>query len=1211
MGFSRTTVCCLVSIAATFAQSDRGTINGTITDPADAVVPGATVVARNVETAAQYQTVTTPTGNYTISSLPVGVYGVTVEAPGFKRFTQQGVTVEVAQTARVDIALQVGAASESVTVSADATLLKTESAEQSTTMDADRINALPLNFANTQTGAIRNPLAFVTVSPGAWYQPGSQDTIRVNGLPTTSFKIMLDGQDATNALTQATTNHNQPSVEAVSEFTLQTSNFAAEFGQVSGGLFNFTAKSGSNQFHGSAYDYFVNEDLNAGNPFTNSGNGHLVRPPAKKNDFGGTFGGPVVIPKVYDGHDKTFFFVNVESYLDRKVISGQFITVPTLPMRNGDFSSILTGRTLATDPLGRPIMENAIYDPATSRTVSGQTVEDPFSGNIIPPSRFDPVAAKVQALIPAPTNSNLVNNFAQFAPNPRTQIITTVKADHNLNSSSKLSFYVQHYTSHEYSNADGLPIPIAAYRDKHVEATTARLNYDQTVSPTLLIHAGFGVQRFHNPDTSPPSVLNYDAVGQLGLVGSATNPAGFPRIQGLLSSLGGFGGTASNGLGPTNANSYFTTKPTAVLSATKVRSNHTYKAGGEFRIDSYTDRNTRQAQGVYNFSNVETALPSTLGQNLSGGQVGFPYASFLLGAVDSAAVNSPQDPQYRKTSWSLFLQDTWKVTRKLTLDYGLRWDLEGQGNEIHSRMANFSPTTPNPSAGGLPGGVIYDGYGTGRCNCSFTNTYPYAFGPRLGVAYQITPKTVLRGGWGLVYGPTASYNYISNSAIVGVGFNYFNFTAPSYGVPATVLRNGLQYNRSDLFAVSLNPGIRPDPGQVDSPPYWIDPNGGRPPRINMWSVSLQREVTKDLLVEAAYVGNRGVWEQANSLIDLNGNTTARLASQGLNVNSASDRALLTSKFSSGQPQAAGFNIPYPGFPLGQTLAQALRPFPQFSTIPVYWAPVGDNWYDSLQTKATKRYSHGLVLSAAFTWQREFTSGSETETGGLVAPPSGGINPVNDVINHRVQKYISGYSQPLVFVTSFSYQIPALGMNKWMKAAVRDWTVGGILRYASGLPIEAPTSNNSLNSLLLLNTGSGSAATFDQRVAGQPLYLKDLNCHCFDPNTTFVLNPKAWVDPPAGQFGGQPYYSDYRSQRRPDESLSAGRIFKVRERYSFQIRAEFFNPFNRTYLNSPDSANAGATQVTKNGQNVSGFGRINTGSTFIAPRNGQLVARFQW
>jgi len=331
---------------------------------------------------------------------------------------------------------------------------------------------------------------------------------------------------------------------------------------------------------------------------------------------------------------------------------------------------------------------------------------------------------------------------------------------------------------------------------------------------------------------------------------------------------------------------------------------------------------------------------------------------------------------------------------------------------------------------------------------------------------------------------------------------------------------------------------------------------------------------------------------------------------GLDVTNSATRSLLTSTFNSGLPQAAGFKLPYPGFPTGLTLAQALRPFPQFGNIPVWWAPVGDNWYDALQSKVTKRTSYGLTGTVAFTWQKELTSGAESETGGLVS--GGSINPVVDVPQNRVQKYISGYSQPFVFVTSFGYQLPALGRSRWIKAAIRDWTVGGILRYASGLPIEAPASNNSLNSVLDLNTGSSTAATFAERVPGQPLFLDNPNCRCFDPNKTFILNPKAWVDPPAGTFGtGAPYYSDYRGERRPDESLSAGRIFPIREKMSFQIRAEFFNPFNRTYLNAPTSTNASATPVTSNGKTVSGFGFINTGSTFLPPRNGQIVARFQW
>jgi len=1192
---------CAVLANLAFAQSDRGTITGTITDPAAAVVPNAAVTIVNAENGSQSQTVTTATGNYTLASLPAGVYDLTVQAAGFKSLNQRGIRVEVAQVARVDVNLQIGASSESITVQADAALLKTENAEQSTTINTERINGLPLNFAATQGGAIRNPLAFASLSPGAYLQPGSQNTLKINGSPTTSFKITLEGQDATNGLTQATTNHNQPSVEAIEEFTLQTSNFAAEFGQVNGGLFNFTAKSGTNRYHGSLYDYFVNEDLNAGQPFTDSSHRHLVRAPNKKNDFGGTVGGPVVVPRLYDGHDKTFFFFNLESYLDRKVNSGTFFTVPITAMRNGDFSSVLTGRVLGTDPLGRPILENTIYDPGTQRVQNGAVVRDVFPGNIIPKSAFDSVALRIQNLIPLPTNSGLVNNYAQFAPNPRTQIIDSFKFDHNFSGSSKLSFYVQHYTSHEYSNPDGLPLPITAFRDKHVAATTARLNFDRSITPTLLIHAGIGEQRFHNPDSSPPSVLNYDAVAGLRLSGSATNPAGFPRINGLLSSLGGFGGNAANSLGPSNANSYFTDKPTVVLNATWVRRSHAYKGGAEFRIDSFTDRNTRGSQGVYTFSPIESGLPSTNGQNLNGGAVGFPYASFLLGAVNNANVNSPQDPQFRKTSWSLFVQDTWKITRRLTLDYGIRWDVQGQGHEIHDRLAEFSPTTPNPAAGGLLGATIYDGYGPGRCNCSFTHTYPYALGPRLGLAYQIDPKTVLRAGWGVSYGPTSSYNYITNSPILGVGFNQLVFTSPSYGDPALLLRNGLQYNPSALYSASLNPGIRPDPGQIDTPPYWIDPNGGRPPRIMQWNIGLQRQITRDLVLEAAYVGNRGAWEQANSLIDLNGLTPQRIAFLGLDINSGADRTLLTSRLDSALAQQRGFKASYAGYPLSLTVGQTLRPFPQFGSIPVWWAPLGDNWYDALQSKLTKRYSYGLTMTAAFTWQKEIVRGAESETGGSV--------PVNDVYNRPNQKYLSANSQPFVLVTGFNYELPALGPNPWVKTAVRGWTFGGILRYSSGMPLLVPAANNALNSLLFRNT---SAATFANRVPGQPLFLQDLNCHCFDPNTTFVLNPKAWTDPAPGQFGvSAPYYNDYRGPRRPDESLSLGRIFRIHESMSFQIRAEFFNPFNRTYLNNPDSTNAAATQRVTNGQVVSGFGRINTGSTFLAPRNGQIVARFQW
>jgi hypothetical protein len=1187
----RRLVALLAFSLAVFGQSDRGTITGTISDPANAVIPNASVTARNSESGAQYKTVTTPTGNYTLSQLPAGPYDLSIEAAGFNKFTQQGIRVQVAQAARIDIALQVGGATESITVNADAPLLKTDSGEQSHNISTLRMNALPLNFG--ASGTVRNPYTFVTLLPGASMTGSS--SIRINGTPTDTSGIRVEGQEATNTLQPGRPDEQEPSVEALQEISVQTSNFAAEYGQVGGGLFNLTAKSGTNQFHGSGYEYFVNEALNAGIPFTNNGRGGLSRPVNRKHDFGFSVGGPVRIPHVYNGRNRTFFFFNYESYRTRTFSSGTFITVPTAAMRNGDFSAILTGRALGTDPLGRTIAENTIYDPASGRTVNGVVVRDPFVGNIIPKSRFDPVAAKIQALLPAPTKSGLVNNFEQVYPGQTTKSIPSVKIDHSFNDKSRMSFYYTHYHSASgiadaKVGSDGLPPPLTAANTNIMSTPTFRLSYDYSVTPTLLVHAGAGFLRQLANQLALASVVNYDAVGQLGFKGSATDPAGFPRITGLSSSYGGL----SISMGPANVNHYYLEKPTAVLSVTLVHDKHTYKIGADFRIDGFTDRNVRGSQGVLNLSATESGLPSTDGQNLGGGSVGFPYASFLLGSVNNASVSSPQ---LRKSAWALFIQDSWKITRRLTLDYGLRWDLQGALREIHYRTSEFGPNTPNPSAGGLLGAVVYEGFGPGRCNCNFTQVYPYAIGPRLGLAYQFSPKTVIRAGWGLSYGSTPQYNFITNTPIVGVGYNQLVFFPTSFGDPAVTLQGGLPYTHADMYPTTLDPGIRPSPGQINSPPYLLDHNGGRPLRVNQWSIGLQREITKNLVIEAAYVGNRSVWDQANSMVDLNALTPQRLKSFGLDIGTAADRTLLSSRLSSAA-QARGFKLPYAGYPTSLTVAQSLRPYPQYGTIPVLWAPLGNTWYDSLQAKATKRYSHGLDLTSTFTWQKELVLGSDTQ---------GGSNAtVNDVFNRPNQKTISPSSLPFVFSSGFNYQAPAWGRNRALKMMLRDWTVGGILRYQSGLPILVPAAQNTLASVLF-------RGTFANRVPGQPLFLQDLNCHCFDPNTTFVLNPKAWSDPALGQWGTSAvYYNDYRYARRPSESLSLGRLFHIREGMSFQVRAEFFNVFNRTYLNNPDSTNALATQSrSAQGAVVSGFGRINTGTTFSPPRAGQLIARFQW
>ncbi len=1209
LGVLSKTICCFMLTMTVFAQSDRGTITGTISDQQSGFIPKAVVIATNVDTGVKYETTSTSTGNYMLASLPVGAYELSIEATGFKKHLQRGTTVQVAQTTRVDVVLQVGAATESVTVTAEAPLLKTENAEQSTNISGELFNSLPLNFGQTFGGSIRNWLSFIQLSPGV---SGSTHTASINGAPGGSFKIYLEGQDVTSTNdTVWTSTVAAASVETIGEFSIQTNNFAPEFGQVLGGVFNFTTKSGTNEFHGSVYEYLTNEAFNSYRPLSTpfASSPRAAKALDRKHDYGFTVGGPVRLPWLYDGRNKTFFFFNFEKYRNVTRSSGSLATVPTEAYRRGDFSAALTGRQLGTDVLGRPIMENAIYDPRTTRTVTGTDgnqyiVRDPFPNNVIPTALLDPVALKIQAMIPSPDNGELTFNWDPRIPNRRFQQIPSVKIDHNFSPKSKLSGYWAVENTEQITGADGLPIPITGRRDQKIYGHTVRVNLDQTISPTFLLHLGAGYLRFHNPDSAPDEVITYDAVSGIGFKGAATDPSGFPRIVGPnLGNLQGNRG-GMNPMGPTQANKFWNDKLTAVANATWVRENHTFKFGGEFKQEVWSDVNLTAAQGRLAFSEAQTALPYLQSTTVGGGSIGYRYASFLMGSVNTATVSAVKDPQWRKQALSLYFQDNWKITPKLTLAYGLRWDYAGQGHELYYRSSQIGLTTPNPSAGGLPGAFIYEGSGPGRCNCRFTKTYPYAFGPRLGLAYQLNDKTVIRAGWGVSYSQLANWWYVTGGSLsLGLGFNSIDFSNPAFGQPALRMQDGLIYNKADLYTASLNPGIRPLPGQTSSFPdaWWgviQDRNGGRPGRVNQWNVAVQRELFKDFIIEVAYVGNRGVWLEANGLVNVNAINPARLQALGLDLNNPADRQLLTSRIDSSLAAQRGFRAPYAGYPGGATVAQTLRPFPQFAdALGVRWAPLGNNWYDSLQVELTKRYSRGLELTAAFTWQKEMVLGN----GGNPGLPGPGTN---NVFNRDAQKSLASTSQPFIFVTGFTYTTPRVGTNKVVQQLLGNWVIGGMLRYASGALIGAPGSNNNLNTLLF----QGTRMT---RVDGQPLFLKDPSCDCIDPRQDLLLNPAAWRDAPAGQFGtGAGFYNDYRWQRQVTENMNFGRRFPIKEKMFFEIRAEFFNLFNRLMLPTPGGNPAATPTRNSAGEFTGGFGFINPNNVG-GQRNGQLVARFEF
>jgi hypothetical protein len=1031
------------------------------------------------------------------------------------------------------------------------------------------------------------------------------------------------------------------------EFTIQSSNFSAEFGNVGGGLFNFTARSGTNSLHGSIYENFANEALNSNQPYSNLTNvaGGFVdkKTRTRQNDYGFSIGGPIRFPFLYDGRNKSFFFAGWEHYGQANgSIATQ--TVPTAKMRLGDFSEILTGRLLATDVIGRPVYENTIYDPATARctvanvsvancgSAGGSVITDPFQGNIIPMGRIDPVASKIQAYIPAPTVSGLVNNYSPTVINPVVNDLPAFKIDQVITQQFKTSFYWSRLKETTLNSNEGLPLPISAQRPTTSTVDTYRWNNDYTVTPNILVHFGAGYIRYPNQDSSPPVVQNFDAKGILGLPNAVA--AGFPRIGALNSSFGGVVNGNGNGLGPTQRNIYEMDKATAIANTTWTRGNHTFKGGAEYKNDMFIVTSAALVAGSYGFSAAETAEPyknsNTYGTGTASGTIGLPYASFFLGQVDNGQIGNAVTSQYHRPAYSLFVQDTWKARRNLTIDYGIRWDFTQSLHEHDYRTSGFSPYVANPNAGGRLGALTFEGPNAGECHCEFSPAYPYAIGPRLGISYSPDDKTVFRGGFAITYGQNASFDYAgSNFSVVSVGFNTIPFSAPSYGIANTTLSNGFQYSPAAITAANRDPGYACCTAINGAASPFFSPNGGRPPRIFNMTLSMEKQLTRNLSIEIAYVGNRASWlvsgDQGNlGLNQPNALSYGALAAYGLNPHNTADAALLSGTYANAvKAYPNRFPLPYATFPTAQSLAQSLRPFPQYGTIYTEYAPDGKSWYDSMQIKLTKRMSHGLEFLNSFTWSKEEDLGTDTERGRGAQ--------INDALNRPSNKFLTSSYVPYINSTSITYTAPAphvFGLDKHYvtREILGGWTIGALLKYQNGQLIRVPASNPSYTPLgNLLERG-----TFAQRIPGAKLFVKDPNCHCYNPGAGLsknpavpaqsldpVLNYAAWVEPGLGNFSnGAAYYNDYRWQRQPDEEFNIGKKFLIpvghKEPATLQIRAEFFDVFNRAFY--PITGASGDFEINAtNNTTASAFGVINPAniSTSTGHRTGQLVARFQF
>ena len=1234
----------IITGLSAFGQGVNATITGTVTDPSGSVVSGAAVEAVNVDTGALYTAASTNVGNFAIPGLPVGTYTITAKSPGFKTYAHTRLAVIAGQILREDISLQVGSAAESVTVQSEASLLKTESGETAHNITLKEMVELPLLGI---TGGYRNPYATLTTLPG------SSGGAVINGLGgnNTNAAYRIEGQDSSNRLFNLTEypGMTQANVDAIQEISYQTSNYAAEFGQGGSMVVNMTMKSGTNQYHGSGFEYFVNEDLNAGYPFSSSsGSGGKYRPYYRRHDFGGTLGGPIRIPKLYDGKDKTFFQWSYEEFLYSQQFSFND-TVPTAAFRNGDFSAISPNGTCSlcaaygipttplggssyVDALGRQMFANQIYDPSSRATLqNGLQYANPFPSNKVQPTSFNATALAMQALFPQPNpgNANLTSNYTGRISGGQYSAIPTLKIDEVISSRDKLSFYWSRNNVETQINtgpfaADGLPLKIGQYRGGLIPTNTWRLNYDRTLSPTLLLHLGAGYLDTIFNDQAPFLSFNPDEFGLTGFLQHRQ----FPSVTGMSNAT--YGGMQNIGTSGQLQSWIHEERPTFNANATWVKGAHTFKGGAEVEFEGVIGYNA-DLSGVTLATGVgPTSQPFTPSVSFNGFTQGFGYASFLLGDFTSIT-QTPNFVGVRNgyQEWGLFVEDSWKVTRKLTVDYGVRWDYATPQHEQYGRLGQIDPAVANPNAGGRLGGIRY----ASTCNCEFYKpSYPYGIGPRFGVAYQIDPKTVFRGGWGI------NYQYIA-------GFAGNIFATPG-STPIPPQPNNSQYiNVSTPGSIvapvwpTTNPSVLPLPGTTGGLPvvtngvFVPDGNQNRPPRVNQWSVGFQREITRNLVVEASYVANRAAWLGNGPLGYLSQISPQTYAHYGFfpypgtgpctsgggvcpntGYNNDQDRVLLGQSLSSGAVQnalaARGFPnfLPYNGFPLGNSLQSALYPFPQFTSatgtpISVSGSPTGNSKYDSLQIKVTKRFSHGLQGSGAFTWGQGFNRATR-----------------QDFFNPESAVWALQNNAPRVLTFNMIYTVPkASFLPRFVNVLSEDWQLGWYSRYQTGAYLTPPTSTQFANFL----------TSQDIRVPGQPLYTPGVGIDdhgTYNVYTTQVLNPKAWAPCPTNSVcpATSVLYKDFRGPRVPSENANIGRHFRVgkERKYDFYIRGEFVNIFNRTLLATPTgfttnpqnapAKGAGGGTIYTSGFGVFGNAYLTPNTSYANPgRTGTIIARFQF
>jgi hypothetical protein len=1096
------------------AQEFRATLSGRITDPAGAVTPDAKVTVKSVDKGEAFITASTQDGTYQVSFLTPGNYVVTVEKPGFKTSIHEGVTLEVSQHAVLDIVLTVGEVSQSVTVNANAEILETESADRGLTIEPNRVLSMPLQG--------RNPFSAAWSSPGVIENAavqrlrpfdisGSSSMVINGGRPSTN-EILVDG---VSSLSEATSASYVPTAEAVGEFRVQNTNFDAQYGWTLGGVVNMITKSGTNEFHGSAFEFFQNTHLDA-NTFNQNLNG-VPRQSSHINTFGGDIGGPII-------KNKLFFTYTYEDI--RQVIPDPFVTsVPTALQRQGDFSQTYYGR----DSSGNPELQT-IYDPFSTTTgANGALVRTAFPGNVIPASRLDPVAVKVLAIVPQGSSggdplthlNNLSNNgntrkFTDFFPE------NTGRGDYNLNDSTRLFIRysrnaLQEERSFHYSTNSAFNPADTGNNDPFTrENHNATVQFTKTLSPTMVLDLRLGLERFKSESGSNygaaagPSSLGFSPT----FIAQAAN--WFPKFN--------WASYEGAGAQPTYT-SPISQLITTQASVAKTVGRDSMRFGGEFRVIRGYSQNPGFNAGNFSFDPTFTGANPLVSQISSGNSL----ASFLMGTPQSGYIQVNSQPARQEQLFSLYSQNDIRVTPKLKVNLGLRWDYIAPMTDRFNELGRgFSTTAQSPlQVPGMTvtGGLLFTGTG-GQPRGIFDSVW-HNFGPRAGAAYQLDNRTVIRGGYALVYGQT----WYDPGNAPGFSQQTNMVTSIQAGVPANTLDN--PFPTGILVPVGHSLGLSTALGQSFS---FADPAGGQPPYVHQFSFEIQRELPGDFLVSAGYVGSRSrdiaVSQQINALPL----SAFALGASALTASVANPFAGLIpgTSLNGATVQRYQLMVPFPQF-LGSTAANGS------GGITEMYEPIGKSSYNGAQLLVSKRLSYGLNFSVAYTISKQIDQTSYA-------------NPQDT----QLEKVIASWDIHQNLQINFTYQLPfgagkhfGASMARPVRAAIGGWQISSLTRLQQGMPLPFPAN---------------AAPTGLNPALSSPSYYQWFNtCTQLTNGTTrgCIGNEQpAWTI--RQPFTLQMWSSRLSSVRMPgihNVDFSIIKNNQITERIDLQFRADFINGFN--------------------------------------------------